>query len=168
MSFGKAKYLLPVFIACLLVFPGLQALAAEKSKPAATAGNVVKTKYFEIAIPKGWVMPKEIRSSKRATAAIFSNNKALIAVELSVLDSTKSAKEMAEITAKDMRRQKLSVSDPVEVANGFYAMDRRQWQAGDDYKHYGQGNRRGKRDFKSRKNITAEYVPIKCQVKAVF
>ena len=123
MSFGKAKYLLPVFIACLLVFPGLQALAAEKSKPAATAGNVVKTKYFEIAIPKGWVMPKEIRSSKRSTAAIFSNNKALIAVELSVLDSTKSAKEMAEITAKDMRRQKLSVSDPVEVANGFYAME---------------------------------------------
>ena len=52
MSFGKAKYLLPVFIACLLVFPGLQALAAEKSKPAATAGNVVKTKYFEIAIQK--------------------------------------------------------------------------------------------------------------------
>lgn len=50
MSFGKAKYLLPVFIACLLVFPGLQALAAEKSKPAATAGNVVKTKYFEIAM----------------------------------------------------------------------------------------------------------------------
>ena len=68
-------------------------------------------------------MTKEITSTKRETAEIFSNNKAIIYFELSVLDSTKSAKEMAEITAKDMRRQKLSVSDPVEVANGFYAME---------------------------------------------
>lgn len=123
MFFEKAKYLLPVFIACVLAFSGLQAMAAENARPAATAGKNVKTGYFEITIPKGWVMPRQTRSTKRGAEAIFSNNKAMTAVQLSVLDSTKTAKEMAEVTAKDMRSQKLSVSDPVEAANGFYTME---------------------------------------------
>lgn len=119
----KVKYLLPLFIVCALVFVCQGALAAEKSKPAATAGKLVKTNYFEITIPKGWVMPKETRSTKRGAEAIFSNNRVMTAVQLSVLESTKSAKEMAEVTAKDMRGQKLSVSDPVETAGGFYTME---------------------------------------------
>lgn len=123
MISAKPKFLLAVVAVLAVFLLFTDANAAEKGKPAAVAGNVVKTRDFEVAIPEGWIMPKQTRSSKRATAAIFSNNKALVAVELSVLDSSKSAREMANLTAKDMRSKKLVVSDPEEGPNGFYVMD---------------------------------------------
>lgn len=126
---------------CLLLlaafsFAGLpQAQAAPNRAPmgeAQKAGTQVKTKYFDLTIPSGWLMsqPAKQLPGNDSLFTAFTKEKDNMGMTISVLAAPNSAKEIAEHTAAQMAKNGLKTTQPREK-NGF-------WMVGIDGKAKGE------------------------------
>lgn len=110
-------------LALLPIFCG-QAQAAGKARPEpqkvhANAGQTVKTEYFSVTLPAGWIMPEAINRRKPALSAVFYNQKTGIAITVNVLDMPIPARDLAQSTLKSMRAGGLKPAEPVKSGE-FY------------------------------------------------
>lgn len=117
-------------ILSLVVFAGILALAvgvqaAAKTAPAATAGAEVKTAFFDLTIPEGWMMPQKVRKlPNNAVAAIFATTDKKVAVAMTGMNAPMDAKTVAEQTVANMRKGDLEADEPVRKGD-FYVVTMR-------------------------------------------
>lgn len=99
-----------------------KALAAG-SQEIQKSGSVVKTKYFELTIPEGWMMPQPAKQQPRdGVSAVFASEKGNIAVTINVMQASMPAEEIARQTAANMQKTGLKTTPPVEK-NGMWVID---------------------------------------------
>lgn len=111
-------------LALIMLLGGTTAQAAVRANPADVlkAGEEVKTAYFHVTIPDGWLMPQKVRDmAKDALAAIFTTDQGNIAVAFTVMKSPGDLKAIATQTAANMRKKGMDAADPVEE-NGLYVV----------------------------------------------
>lgn len=94
--------------------------AGARQKPQAS-GNTVKTDYFSLKIPAGWIMPQPVKKQPGdGLSAAFGLEKGDCVVTLNVMKVSLPAEELATQTAANMRKTGLEVSAP-KNDNGFWA-----------------------------------------------
>lgn len=87
------------------------------------AGTEVKTSYFEITIPDGWMMPQPVRKmANGAVSAVFASENKKMAVAITAMNAAMDAKTIAEQTAANMRKGGMTTTEPVEK-DGFYMVE---------------------------------------------
>jgi len=116
-----------VVIAAMLMALPVSHAAARKAPAAPTeiqqAGSVIKTKYFNLTIPQGWMMPQPVKQQPRdGISAVFASEKGNVAITINVMQVALSAKEIAAQTAANMQKSGLKTTPPVEK-NGFWVID---------------------------------------------
>lgn len=122
----KFTLLIAFFAALLLAGAPQTDAAARKGANAADiqkAGTEVKTKYFELAIPDGWIMPQPVKQQPNdGVSAVFATEKGNVAITLNVMNVPMDAREIATQTAANMNKTGLKTTEPVENG-GLWAID---------------------------------------------
>lgn len=113
-----------LMLAALLVLgTSMQADAKGKAADAVKAGTEVKTAYFEITIPDGWMMPQTAQKMPNgAVSAVFASADKKMAVAVNAMKADMDAKTIAEQTAANMRKSGMTTTEPVEK-DGFYMVE---------------------------------------------
>lgn len=106
---------------CLFLF-ARQSMAAAETDEIVKAGAEVKTKYFSLVIPDGWLMPHSVREiANSSVSAVFAKENSRLAIAINIIKADAPAKEMAAITAANMRKTGIKTTEPVEQ-NGLWVM----------------------------------------------
>lgn len=118
------RKIVSLFMLAAMLFFGVNAMAAAKGKAEIVkAGAEVKTAFFEVTIPQGWMMPAPVRDMPNgAVAAVFATENRQVAVAITAMKAEMDAKTIAEQTAVNMRKGNMEATDPVEK-NGFYVVE---------------------------------------------
>lgn len=124
----RAIIIFLVFFISLM--PAAECLAAQARNPAtvqkgknyAREGQTIKCEYFTVTIPAGWVMPEAIRRKPPVLYAAFADKKSGIAITYNILNIPMSAKELAEITIKNMNASGLKTSQ-LKKSGNFYRLN---------------------------------------------
>lgn len=118
------RKIIPLLVLAALFVFGVDVQAASKGKAAvAKAGTEVKTEFFEIKIPGGWMMPQAVRDMPNgAVAAVFALENRQVAVAITAMEAEMDAKTIAEQTAANMRKGGMDATEPVEK-DGFYVVE---------------------------------------------
>lgn len=82
------------------------------AKPAAVAGQTVKTEYFSVTLPKDWFLAYPISKKKNDIAAVFSNDKTRVTVTLNIIRAPLTVKQLADLTIGSMKKSGLAPSQP--------------------------------------------------------
>lgn len=102
-------------VVALAGISGTQAAAKKMPEPVAKAGEEVKTDYFTVVVPEGWLMPMEVKKQAQdAITAVFATGTGNIAVTLSVMPAPLTGKELATQTAANMEKSGLKTTQPEE------------------------------------------------------
>ena len=88
--------------------------APAPGKPAATAGQEVKTEYFSVKIPPGWIMPYPVHHREGARSAVFHDEKSRVTVTVNALEAPFTLKEFTNNILESMRQGRLKTGMPVE------------------------------------------------------
>lgn len=96
--------------------------ARENPKTAAIASGEVRTEFFSIRLPQGWVAPHAPQKKPLGISAVFANAKTGLAVTFNVLRANMPAAELAKTTVARMRASGLKVTEPARVGN-FYRVN---------------------------------------------
>lgn len=119
MSFPRVLPLL----AALVLFPlATEAAGASAAKPApnyAGSGQTVKTEYFSVKLPAGWIMPEKLKKRPGGVNAVFADEKSRDAVTISVLLIPASAEDFAKNTMATMKKGGLKVGALQKVQNYY-------------------------------------------------
>lgn len=89
--------------------------APAQNVPAAKAGEDVKTDFFQVHIPSGWIMPYPVKSRHKpdGTSAVFSNEKTHVTVTFNVVQTPFSLKEFSNTILSQMKASGLKPGMPV-------------------------------------------------------
>lgn len=95
---------------------------ADQSKPAKEqkaikAGELVKTEFFEIKIPKGWMMPQPVKKRQQDISAVFANDRANLVVTLNIMHASLNTAEFVKGAVENMRKGKITVAGPKKKGN---------------------------------------------------
>ena len=91
------------------------------SQASTTTPRDVRTMFFSVTLPEGWVSPTRPQKVQNGVHAIFTKGRD-ISLAVTCMRGNASAKELAESTAANMRKDNMEVSEP--VADGpFYVID---------------------------------------------
>lgn len=119
------KLIFTLFIAAIFFYFGEMANAAGKNElaPAAKAGSLVKTQYYEIKIPDGWFMPTPLKKQPaNGVSSVFTSENGKLAVTINVMQSPQPIKAIAEQTARNMEHNGIKTTAPLQK-DGFWHMN---------------------------------------------
>ena len=119
------RRIIPLLMLTALFVSGtiIQAEAKGKATGAVKAGTEVKTDYFEITIPDGWMMPQPAKTLPNgAVSAVFASTDKKMAVAVTAMKAEMDAKTIAEQTTANMRKGGMTTTEPVEK-DGFYTAE---------------------------------------------
>lgn len=110
------RALMVIAAALVLTLAGLtDASAARKMETAAKAGEEVKTDYFAVTIPNGWIMAAPVKKQpNNGVSTVFATESGNMAVTINVMPAPLGGKEIAEQTAKNMNKSGLKTTPPEE------------------------------------------------------
>lgn len=112
------SYLFALFIFTFLLAPAFSAEQMEIRK----AGAEVRTEYFTLKIPSGWIMPAPVKNQpNHGLSAVFALERGDLALTLNVVPAKINIPEYAEKMKQDMKKNGLHAG-PLEKRNGFYRM----------------------------------------------
>lgn len=94
--------------------------APARNVPAAKAGEVVKTEFFELKIPADWIMPYPVNKKHKpeGTSAVFSDEKTRVTVTVNVIQTPLSLKNFTTAIVNEMKKSGLKPGMPV-MENGL-------------------------------------------------
>ncbi|MGE9986359.1 hypothetical protein [Desulfovibrio sp. SGI.169] len=121
------RRIIPLFmLTALFVFgTSMQAESKGNATGAVKAGAEVKTAFFEIKIPAGWVMPQPAKEMPNgAVSAVFASEDKKMAVAITAMKAEMDARTIAEQTAANMRKGGMATTELVEK-DGFYMTEMR-------------------------------------------
>lgn len=83
--------------------------------PAARAGDEVKTEFFWLKIPSGWIMPYPVSKKHKpeGIAAVFSDEKSGVAVTLNAIQTPLSLKNFTDAILGEMKKSGINPGMPV-------------------------------------------------------
>lgn len=88
-------------------------------RPPATEGQRVKTEYFNLILPRGWIMPYPVNNKPDGTSAVFADEKTQITVTVNIIRAKLQALDFANMILPNMKKSGLKPEKPV-FDNGFY------------------------------------------------
>lgn len=88
-------------------------------RPPATEGQRVKTEYFNLVLPRGWIMPYPVNNKPDGTSAVFADEKTHVTVTVNVIRAKLKALDFANMILPNMKKSGLRPEKPV-ADNGFY------------------------------------------------
>lgn len=91
----------------------------EQSQPAARAGDEVKTEFFSLKIPAGWIMPYPVNHKPDGTSAVFGDEKTHVTVTINAIQAPLKLKEFTDTVLPNMKKSGLKTGLPV-MENGLY------------------------------------------------
>ena len=105
------RFLLALFVLSPILLASNN-FAATKTLPAPTknyakSGQPVKTKYFSVTLPSGWVMPEQIKSRQGGLTCVFLHPKSMNTVNLSIFDIPEKTDKFAKYVADTMKKSGL-------------------------------------------------------------
>lgn len=97
-----------------------QPAARAQNMPAAKAGEEVKTEFFQIKIPSGWIMPYPVnqKHNPEGTSAVFSDEKTKVTITINVIQTPLSLKNFTNTIVNEMKKSGLKPGMPV-MENGL-------------------------------------------------
>lgn len=87
--------------------------APDMVNPPAKAGDVVKTEYFNLKIPPGWIMPYPVNRKPDGVSAVFGDQRSDVTVTLNAIQAPLSLKEFTEKVLPGMKKSGLDPVGPV-------------------------------------------------------
>lgn len=111
-------------VLCIFITP---AMAAKKggtktppvsAGPAAKAGDEVKTEFFSLKIPAGWIMPYPVNHKPDGVSAVFGDERSHVTVTINAITAPLSLKEFTDIILPNMKKSGLKPGIPV-LENGL-------------------------------------------------
>lgn len=87
--------------------------APDMGKPSAKAGDEVKTEYFNLKIPPGWIMPFPVNRKPDGVSVVFGDQKTDVTVTLNAIQVPLSLKEFTEKVLPGMKKSGLDPVGPV-------------------------------------------------------
>lgn len=93
--------------------------APVRSGPAAKAGDEVKTEFFSLKIPSGWIMPYPVNHKPDGTSAVFGNEKTHVTVTINAIKAPLKLKAFTDMVLPNMKKSGLKTGIPV-LENGLY------------------------------------------------
>lgn len=117
------RFFFVLFISLPVLFAS-ESFAASKVLPAPTknyakSGQPVKTKYFSVTLPAGWVMPEQIKNRPGGLGCVFLHPKSVNTVNLTILDIPEKTDKFAKWVADSMKKSGLKTGK-LEKAGAFY------------------------------------------------
>ena len=127
------KYFYPILLLLLcfgLICQGtdLSLAAAKKAKGPSTApapetvaakgGELVKTDYFSVKIPTGWIMPYPVKNRPDANSAVFAEEKSNLSVTVNAIKAPLSLKEFSNSLLPNMKQSGIKPGKPI-MENGL-------------------------------------------------
>lgn len=89
------------------------------ARPPATEGQRVKTEYFNVVLPRGWIMPYPVNNKPDGTSAVFADEKTQVTVTVNVIRVKLKALDFANMVLPNMKKSGLQAGKP-ELINGLY------------------------------------------------
>ncbi len=87
--------------------------------PAATAGSIVNTEFFNLKIPQGWFMPYPVNKKPDVVSAVFGNQKTDLSVTVNVIKASLPVNQFMNNVLFGMEKSGLKPDKPVKE-NGLY------------------------------------------------
>lgn len=92
---------------------------AQPQTPPAKAGDEIKTEYFNLKLPAGWIMPYPVNHKPNGTSAVFADEKSHVTVTVNVIKANLSVKQFMDMILPDMKKSGLKPGMPV-MEKGLY------------------------------------------------
>lgn len=103
-----------VFLCAFLVLSFAAAAFAAGKKPSG-----LSTDYFSLDLAAGWEVLKSPRSPKDSLSILLGNKKQNCAVSINVMPANLNAQQIAKNTVANMRRDKVTVDDPIPMGKVY-------------------------------------------------
>lgn len=111
------RMFLSIFLVVLIlgswpVEAALSRPANAKEQKVINAGSSVKTEFFEIKIPEGWMMPQPVKNRPQAISAVFANDRADLVVTFNIMHANLSTADFVNGAVENMRNGRIIVAGP--------------------------------------------------------
>lgn len=116
--------ILPLPLALFLAFAAFEqpgAAGSEAPPPpsaAALGADAVKTEFFSLRLPPGWLMPYPVKRNPDGVSAVFHSEKADVTVTVNVIEAPLSLKALTDSVLPGMKKSGLNPQKPV-MENGL-------------------------------------------------